>query len=62
VALADIDTIVIVIMENRSFDHMMGYLSLGGVKAVEGGNHVLPRPRRIGTTPGLSLRAPELVG
>lgn len=35
-ALADIDTIVIVIMENRSFDHMMGYLSLGGEKAVEG--------------------------
>ena len=26
--LADIDTIVIVIMENRSFDHMVGYLSL----------------------------------
>jgi phospholipase C len=27
-ALADIDTIVIAIMENRSFDHMLGYLSL----------------------------------
>src|SRR4029077_13803923 len=26
--LADIDTIIIVIMENRSFDHMVGYLSL----------------------------------
>lgn len=29
-ALADIDTIVVVIMENRSFDHMLGYLALPG--------------------------------
>jgi phospholipase C len=29
-ALADIDTIIIVIMENRSFDHMLGYLNLPG--------------------------------
>jgi len=29
-SLADIDHIVIVIMENRSFDHMLGYLSLPG--------------------------------
>jgi phospholipase C len=28
VALKDIDTFVIVILENRSFDHMLGYLSL----------------------------------
>ena len=28
-ALADIETIVVVILENRSFDHMLGYLSLG---------------------------------
>jgi phospholipase C len=35
-ALADIDTVVIVIMENRSFDHMLGYLSLRGDKTVEG--------------------------
>ena len=27
-ALSDIETIVIVIMENRSFDHLLGYLSL----------------------------------
>jgi phospholipase C len=27
-ALADIDTIVIAMLENRSFDHMLGYLSL----------------------------------
>jgi phospholipase C len=27
-ALSDIDAILIVIMENRSFDHMLGYLSL----------------------------------
>ena len=27
-ALADIDTFVIVMLENRSFDHMLGYLSL----------------------------------
>jgi phospholipase C len=27
-ALADIDTFVVVMMENRSFDHMLGYLSL----------------------------------
>jgi phospholipase C len=30
VALHDIETIIIVIMENRSFDHMLGYLSLTG--------------------------------
>jgi phospholipase C len=38
-ALADIDTIVIAIMENRSFDHMLGYLSLDetpGRMAVDG--------------------------
>ena len=29
-ALADIDTIIVVIMENRSFDHVLGYLSLAG--------------------------------
>lgn len=27
-ALSDIDTIIIVMLENRSFDHMLGYLSL----------------------------------
>jgi phospholipase C len=27
---ARIDTIVILMMENRSFDHMLGYLSLPG--------------------------------
>jgi phospholipase C len=35
-ALQDIETIVIVIMENRSFDHMLGYLSLDGEVGVEG--------------------------
>src|ERR1700733_3752454 len=25
--LADIDTVVVLIMENRSFDHMLGYLA-----------------------------------
>ena len=35
-ALKDIETIVIVIMENRSFDHMLGYLSLEGLANVEG--------------------------
>lgn len=34
--LKDINTIVIAIMENRSFDHMMGYLSLEGTLTVEG--------------------------
>jgi phospholipase C len=29
-SLADIDTIVVVILENRSFDHMLGYLNLPG--------------------------------
>jgi phospholipase C len=29
-ALEDIDTFVVVIMENRSFDHMLGYLNLPG--------------------------------
>lgn len=31
-ALADIDTIIFVMMENRSFDHMLGYLSLDETK------------------------------
>ncbi len=37
-ALEDIDTIVVVIMENRSFDHALGYLSTagGGSWPVEG--------------------------
>jgi phospholipase C len=37
-ALQDIDTIIIVIMENRSFDHVLGYLSLPGAgqMSVEG--------------------------
>jgi phospholipase C len=35
-ALSDIETIVIVIMENRSFDHMLGYLSLDDIMAVDG--------------------------
>ncbi|HEV2189592.1 MAG TPA: alkaline phosphatase family protein [Stellaceae bacterium] len=32
-ALSDIETIVIVIMENRSFDHLCGYLSLASTPA-----------------------------
>lgn len=38
-ALTDIDTIVVVILENRSFDHTLGYLGLAGATppmAVEG--------------------------
>jgi len=37
-ALQDIETIIIVIMENRSFDHVLGYLSLPGAgqMSVEG--------------------------
>ena len=34
-----IDTIVVLMMENRSFDHMLGYLSLpkyGGRKDING--------------------------
>jgi phospholipase C len=31
--LADIETIVVVILENRSFDHAVGYLSLAGTPA-----------------------------
>ena len=50
--LGNIDTIIVVIMENRSFDHMLGYLSLPdyGRTNVEGlkpggtGFH-LPDPR-----------------
>lgn len=33
-SLADIDTIVTVIMENRSFDHMLGYLNLPGPQQI----------------------------
>ena len=29
-SLSDIETIIITIMENRSFDHMLGYLNLPG--------------------------------
>lgn len=29
-SLSNIDTIVIAILENRSFDHMLGYLSVEG--------------------------------
>jgi phospholipase C len=38
-ALDSIDTLVVVVMENRSFDHMLGYLSLkqfGGRREVDG--------------------------
>jgi len=35
-SLSNIDTIVIAIMENRSFDHMLGYLSAEGILAVDG--------------------------
>jgi phospholipase C len=36
--ITKIQTIIVVMMENRSFDHMLGYLSLGksGRKNVEG--------------------------
>jgi phospholipase C len=30
--LAQIDTIVVVMMENRSFDHLTGYLSLNNLE------------------------------
>jgi phospholipase C len=33
VALPDIETIVVVILENRSFDHMLGYLSTSATNA-----------------------------
>ena len=35
-SLSDIDTIVIVIMENRSFDHVLGYLNAEGILPVDG--------------------------
>jgi phospholipase C len=35
-ALLDIETIIVVIMENRSFDHMLGWLSIEGIADVEG--------------------------
>ena len=35
-ALKDIDTIVVAILENRSFDHMLGYLSLPGANGPPG--------------------------
>jgi phospholipase C len=35
-SLSEVDTIVIVIMENRSFDHMLGYLSAEGSLKVDG--------------------------
>src|SRR5947209_4059547 len=58
--LNNIDTIIVVIMENRSFDHMLGYLSLPGYGRpnVEGlvpggtGFHLLdPRARLPGDPP-----------
>jgi phospholipase C len=35
-ALRDIDHIVVLVLENRSFDHFLGYLSLGGYKDKDG--------------------------
>jgi len=35
-SLLDIETIIIAIMENRSFDHMLGYLSLDASLPVDG--------------------------
>jgi phospholipase C len=35
-ALKDIDTIVVVMLENRSFDHMLGYLALDPARRIEG--------------------------
>ena len=35
-ALTDIDTFVIAILENRSFDHMLGYLSLPDANGPQG--------------------------
>src|SRR6201995_490 len=35
-ALTDVQHIVVVMMENRSFDHMLGYLGLLGTLDVEG--------------------------
>jgi phospholipase C len=32
-ALQDIETIIFVIMENRSFDHMLGYLGTAAANA-----------------------------
>jgi phospholipase C len=45
--LKNIDTIVIVIMENRSFDHMLGYLSLpdvgrGDIEGLKSNNETIP--------------------
>jgi phospholipase C len=35
--LADVDHIIVLMMENRSFDHMLGYLALeGGIPGVDG--------------------------
>src|ERR1700749_1431615 len=35
-SLSEIDTIILVMMENRSFDHMLGYLSVDGSLPVDG--------------------------
>jgi phospholipase C len=39
-ALAQIEHIVVVMLENRSFDHMLGYLSLDGRRPVVDGSPV----------------------
>jgi phospholipase C len=42
-ALAQIKHIVVLMMENRSFDHMLGYLGLpGGLEGIDGLQHARP--------------------
>jgi phospholipase C len=60
-ALARIEHIVVVMMENRSFDHMLGYLGLAGRDDVAGLQYASPNSYRGRTYPlhvldGVDLR------
>ena len=41
-ALSDIETIILLIMENRSFDHMLGYLNWMAACVWKGSKPTLP--------------------
>ena len=54
--LDKIDHVVVVMLENRSFDHMLGYLSLSG----RAPGHRWPAPGPGQPVPGAHLPSPPL--
>jgi phospholipase C len=54
-ALERVEHIIVVMMENRSFDHMLGYLSLTGRADVEGLSAVMANQHNGATYPVFPL-------